>query len=429
MKSTQKTNNPETIRSVVSVPTVVCCKIYFWIIFNCAMVREIILKSLTGCVTIMISITETDQVPLECCSCSEGVELQINFINHLLSHQSAVKERISQDADMLSLDQREEFTHEQKKTKPSYNNRFNRKDRSPETQKLQLNFTFDESSKLFHCNFCRNGYKHKQTVERHLVKEHDSRKSAEQANETLLFYCTICPKNGKSGYKHKQTLQRHLEKEHNIKKEVVLTTNKSEIDFSFEQAKLKSLSCDICGRSFMLRESLRKHLLSHTSSTGTKLKSDVGKIICHLCPAEIRRDQIKRHLKNIHEQKQFVCQEPGCSTTLSNDSSKMTDHQNWHLKIKNYSCEFCQEEFYFASNLRQHLYRHVDPEKYKCQFCSECFVSRGSLSNHLRSHNPSIPKTIKCEHENCNKSFRFDRQLKQHIFNVHRSELEQKCKM
>lgn len=394
---------------------------------------------------------ETLDERLQCCSCSEGSELQTNFINHLLSHLSVAKEETLHDESQDAVE--EEFTRERIRTKPSYRNRFNRKDRSPETQNIELNFTFDECSKLFHCNFCRNGYKvsksilllairqkrttllksfkHKQTVERHLSKEHDPRKASKQIRseeKTLSFHCEYCS----TGYKHKQTLERHLAKVHDIRKKEVMTNFKRAAATSnFEELK-STLTCDLCGKVFSFRESLRKHLVNHAhlSTKEVKARAVTEKIVCHLCPAVIRRDLMKRHIQNIHTKyRPFVCQEPGCSTSFT-DSSKMNDHKNWHLKIRNYICAFCQEEFYFASNWRQHLYRHVDPERYKCKFCSECFVTRGSLSNHLRLHDDSNSNvSFVCAYEQCDKTFRFESRLKQHFYNVHRTEEEQKCKM
>ena len=109
-----------------------------------------------------------------------------------------------------------------KKSKPSYHNQYNRRERSPITQKLLKEFTQNPETKLFYCNFCRNSYRHKQTVrifvhrhvkrdfdkaffkvERHLSREHDRRKTEEKTGnfsleaETKIFYCNIC----KNGYK------------------------------------------------------------------------------------------------------------------------------------------------------------------------------------------------------------------------------------
>lgn len=235
------------------------------------------------------------------------------------------------------------------KTKPSYHKKYNRKDRSPETQRLQLEFTRDATTKQFHCNFCRNGYKHKQTVERHLSKEHDPRKKAKDeaigvANnftlvaQTKTFYCNICD----IGYKHKQTVERHLAKEHNIvvpknrlSSSAYISSDKEQDDVDARRRKkAKNLVCDLCGQRFLFRESLRKHLLRHKDPNPKDPRTPKEKIVCDQCTKLVDRNLMKRHFQVHHsDYRPFRCEEPGCKTSFF-DVNKFKDHKNIHLNVK-----------------------------------------------------------------------------------------------
>ena len=334
------------------------------------------------------------------------------------------------------------------KLKPSYHNKFNRRGRSPNTQTIQQEFTRDPVTKLFHCNFCRNSYKHKQTVERHLSKVHypvesDNGSFDDLTTElgftldpnTRMFSCNICS----SSYKHKQTVERHITKQHKIvvpkarlNTRLINVIRKERIEIN-KTKKDKNLICDFCGHHFLFRESLRKHLLRHinpitnVTKTGRPIKE---KIVCDQCTKLVDRSLMKRHLQVHHsDYRPFRCEEPGCKTSFF-DATKFNDHKNIHLKIKPYVCEFCQESFHYASNWRQHKLRHTDPDRFKCEICSHCFVSSKSLSLHMRLHtevDPDAPKPFACDHDGCDKAFRFLDRLKLHVFNVHRTEIEHKC--
>lgn len=376
----------------------------------------------------------------------------------MLSHFMAVKcesEKVQATLESLESEENEEEIEdesldEKKRSKPSYHKQYNRRDRSPNTQKIQQEFTRDLTTKLFYCNFCRNGYKHKQTVERHLSKEHNPIKSAGRDSstntnqqgftlepETRTFFCNIC----RNGYKQKQTIERHLLKEHNLvlpkTRLIGRTMNlvKEEGNTADRTRKEKNLICDLCGQHFLFRESLRKHLLRHVEPAkggSNSSRTAREKIVCDQCTKLVDPSLMKRHTQVHHsDYRPFRCEELGCKTSFF-DITKFNDHKNIHLKVKPYVCEFCQESFHYASNWRQHKLRHTDPDRFKCSVCSHCFVSTKSLRLHMRLHiqvDPDAPKPFACSHDGCDKAFRYLDRLKLHVFNVHRQEPENKCEL
>lgn len=380
----------------------------------------------------------------------------MELINHLLSHMFIARKETESQIDVGSSNfqiEVEQETLQEKdmrriKPRPRYKNKFNRRDRSPTTENIQKEFTKDPKTERYHCNFCRNVYIRKQSVELHLSREHDPRKVSRRFSheindlefsldpKTNKFSCKICSNT----YKYKQSVERHLVSQHNVVVPKIRLTNgiTSSLKKSSscpEKEKDKLLMCDWCGQSFKFRESLRKHLLRHVASEPKRNNADKvarEKIVCDQCTKLVNPSLMKRHFQVHHsDYRPFRCEEPGCSTTFF-DVTKFNDHKNIHLKIKPHICEFCQESFHYASNLRQHKLRHTDPERFKCDICSHCFVSTKSLRLHMRLHtevDPDAPKPFVCSYEGCFKAFTYSDRLKLHIFNVHRTESEYKCRL
>ena len=147
-----------------------------------------------------------------CCKCPEGVQLQKEIVEHLINScdffiTESDKQNSSSSSFILEVNLKNsiETDEDTKKSKPSYHSQYNKRERSPETEKIQSEFTKCDEMKIYYCNFCRNRYKQKQTVERHLLKEHDPRtkevNEKEPTNqEKPIFYCSIC----RNGYKVKK---------------------------------------------------------------------------------------------------------------------------------------------------------------------------------------------------------------------------------
>lgn len=93
--------------------------------------------------------------------------------------------------------------------------------------------------------------------------------------------------------KHKQTIERHLLKEHNI---VVEKRSLKSIDIKKERKKEKRFVCDKCGNLYMFRESLRKHLLRHLNPTNSGKVGRIAreKIVCDKCSKMVDPSVMKR---------------------------------------------------------------------------------------------------------------------------------------
>lgn len=93
-------------------------------------------------------------------------------------------------------------------------------------------------------------------------------------------------------------------------------------------------------------------------------------------------------------------------------------------------CDACGHKFKNPQALNAHMIIHIDdPEEkdklkhYPCKQCSKKFSSSSRLSKHKRTHNKEC--FFKCK--NCDKAYRTDITLKNHLMNVHGLEPKFMC--
>ncbi|XP_063437888.1 zinc finger protein ZFP2-like [Mytilus trossulus] len=106
--------------------------------------------------------------------------------------------------------------------------------------------------------------------------------------------------------------------------------------------------CDICGKEFISKSSLRDHIRSHTGFKPYK---------CGICGRDFRvKSSINSHMK-IHERKP-------------------------------YRCDVCRKGFTSSQALDKHIRTHTggDNKPYTCDVCGNSFSSSQALDKHMRIH-------------------------------------------
>lgn len=146
----------------------------------------------------------------------------------------------------------------------------------------------------------------------------------------------------------------------------------SELSLSYtidEKPEEKQFKCDLCDKSFVRNQSLKKHMLIHS---GVKLERP-KKFKCDLCD------------------KSF------------SDSSKLTIHKVSHTGEKPFKCELCNKGFVSNSGLKLHKFTHSDDKPFKCDLCDKKFSGKSKLATHKLNyvHNSRekkcVEKRFKCD--------------------------------
>ncbi|XP_041377362.1 uncharacterized protein LOC121389780 [Gigantopelta aegis] len=203
------------------------------------------------------------------------------------------------------------------------------------------------------CSMCFYTCRTKTELRQHVMTQHQL---APLPNTTL---CHIC------GQQFKVTInvQKHLAEVHGIVEE-----------------SLKKYVCDQCGNEYILKQSFRKHQLTHR-----------GKIIpCSVCDKLFAtHDHLRRHYNTVHlKLKKHFCPHEGCDMKFAFRRS-LTSHVNMvHLKLRLFPCTWpnCDRKFYAKKHLTVHLRIHNDEKPHKCSICNYACRQRAALNWHMKKH-------------------------------------------
>ncbi|XP_017869745.1 PREDICTED: transcription factor IIIA isoform X1 [Drosophila arizonae] len=251
-------------------------------------------------------------------------------------------------------------------------------------------------------------------------------------------------------------------------------------EFKIKQARRNSTgpkyTCSIsgCNESFKRLDQLDRHEYHHTGIKKHACSYEgcdkTYSIVTHL----------KRHLRSTHErpeepQKTVKCSLPQCDKMFIS-TSNMTRHlREAHECPREYECRFCSLKFRQKMKLRRHeIVRHTQQfpfrcekcqrgfyqqwqqeshqrscrlyscpqceqqfekwtlytkhcretlhgrERHKCEHCDKNYDKPSALSAHIAAKHPAnAESTFSCTEPGCNRSYSYERNLRQHILTSH----------
>lgn len=169
--------------------------------------------------------------------------------------------------------------------------------------------------------------------------------------------------------------------------------------------KRRPFSCRLCGKNFADTKALKRHGRVHRNAK------------IHACPkcgkAFVYKFSLTKHLQTVHRRiKPFLCQMCGKSffTKLEVES-----HIRVHTGEKPFHCDLCERRFVRRVDLNVHLRRHNGEKRHWCPYCKKGFLDSNNLKRHKYIHTGEKPHP--CAH--CPKQFTQSAHLKKHVKNVH----------
>lgn len=116
----------------------------------------------------------------------------------------------------------------------------------------------------------------------------------------------------------------------------------------------RPLKCDICGKGFIWKCGLRRHLLAHK---GLEPKANLP--VCEICGKKMSKYQsLQKHMK-IHERPEmpFKCPVTGCEKSYSNERF-LKRHVDRHAS-KRHKCEYCEVDYKDSQQLKVSSFFHI----------------------------------------------------------------------
>nr|XP_054590346.1 zinc finger protein OZF-like [Nothobranchius furzeri] len=145
------------------------------------------------------------------------------------------------------------------------------------------------------------------------------------------------------------------------------------------QKEPESFSCNDCGIRFGKKSDLNSH-------TGQKPFS------CDRCRSFSQKTCLNSHMKVHTGLKPFPCEL--CGQRFS-QKANLNTHLRVHTGQKPFPCELCGQRFSQKSHLNNHMSVHTGKKTFCCQMCGRVFSRKSHLNNHMSIHTGL--KTFPCE--------------------------------
>ncbi|XP_013089835.2 zinc finger protein 62 homolog isoform X1 [Biomphalaria glabrata] len=266
------------------------------------------------------------------------------------------------------------------------------------------------SEKPFVCNICGEGFKqthvcrsHKYRKHKDLIQKRVRQKGLKNMRKGKRFFCNICDKTFSESYSWKVHQLMHTQeplpcvecgqKKHN-------KSSSCSLNLYTHLLIDKRFSCTFCGKKFIEKYTLKRHILSHTGEKPFQ---------CDECDRRFTQQRLLKSHKLTHaSEKPFVCDV--CGKGFKHPSAcrlhKYRKHKDsiptkihprgspgigkYYVKV----CNVCGKHFRRLSTLKQHQVKHTR-EPLTCDECGKTFRKIETWKLHKSLH--SCKTTSPCD--------------------------------
>ncbi|XP_012535966.1 uncharacterized protein LOC105836463 [Monomorium pharaonis] len=223
-----------------------------------------------------------------------------------------------------------------------------------------------------------------------------------EMGEIRVFACDLCERT----FSLRQALMLHVQRGHRDRNFKCTECDRhffTKYDLSKHMtthSDEKPFSCAVCQKQFSRVNLLQRH---------EKVHRDEPRYACTQCEREFfTTEDLEKHEEASHKkEKQFQCNI--CNKRFQYKQG-LERHEVLHNEDKTFACDYCKEAFHTSTKLARHLSTHAGHRPYVCKLCPRTFLLSHHLTRHMRTH--SVEKRHVCE--DCGKAFKRKESLEVH---------------
>lgn len=238
-------------------------------------------------------------------------------------------------------------------------------------------------SKPFKCEFCMAKYDTYSKLKTHR-NSHASQIVDFPVQRHYMCDRTNCWKK----YRHWSDLLNHRKTVHLINPSIFKCTDCEKTfyqswkyDYHKKTQHGQSYTCDECNTLFnsiiLYKSHVKKHHSNANTSTTTTSAAPETKTVRKKPQAATDIDQYLRI-----ENDQMFCTE--CEKTMTTRNAARTHIEMVHLKIRKFTCEMCDKEFYLKKDFNDHTRIHTAETPFPCTMCDKRFRTTSMLNEHRK---------------------------------------------
>nr|CAI5844289.1 unnamed protein product [Callosobruchus analis] len=241
----------------------------------------------------------------------------------------------------------------------------------------------DVADELIKCNQCKKIFRHKSSLDDHIVKKHVN---FIKSVSSKVHQCKLCT--------YKTTISKHLTR--HLRKHP-------------ETADAYELSvCVHCEKRFTSKQKLDGHIVAKHPDFLMSVSSKIHK--CTHCTYKTTgKTELTKHVLRMHP-----LMSRGATVKI-----EQTQEESDGVKI--YKCTQCTYKTKSNDDFHKHMWKHpetTDSGKLRCMHCNATFMQKISLGNHTIRDHPEFIASISCKvHECSHCSFKttIKRELERHL--------------
>lgn len=217
------------------------------------------------------------------------------------------------------------------------------------------------------------------------IKLHENPELArERATKWKCKDCDYIGSDGRNLRSHWSKVHRNCELcgLHEIKKETYFSHMQRHL-LSKVPGKMAKYQCDLCKKTIIHRNGLKKHMQNFHMAL-------VPKFVCDVCGhnTSVSQSALNYHIKNMHTEEgntKKPC--PICGFLIKDHNNRgMEYHIRNHHTAPRVTCTICGESIKHELALRRHIARRHGEKRHVCQFCEKAFPDKRRLRDHEAVH-------------------------------------------